>query len=39
VQAIDTMTKLNAESDKVKQRIRETADGGVFTTVAPGSSK
>jgi tetratricopeptide (TPR) repeat protein len=39
VQALDTMTKLNAESDKVKQRIRETADGGVFTTVAPGASK
>ncbi len=39
LQAIDTMTKLNAESEKVKQKIKETADGGVFSTVAPGSSK
>jgi tetratricopeptide (TPR) repeat protein len=39
LQAIDTMTKLNAESDKVKQKIKETADGGVFSNVAPGSSK
>jgi tetratricopeptide (TPR) repeat protein len=37
LQAIDTMTKLNAESEKVRQRIKETADGGVFSTVAPGS--
>jgi tetratricopeptide (TPR) repeat protein len=38
VQAIDAMTKLNAESDKVKQRIKDTADGGVFTNVdgSPG---
>ena len=33
VQAIETMTKRNAEADQVKQRIKETADGGVFTTV------
>jgi tetratricopeptide (TPR) repeat protein len=39
VQAIDAMTKLNAESEKVKQRIRETADGGVFTTVTASSGK
>jgi tetratricopeptide (TPR) repeat protein len=38
VQAIDTMTKLNAESDKVKQRIKETADGGVFTLVTGDAS-
>jgi tetratricopeptide (TPR) repeat protein len=37
LQAIDTMTKLNAESDKVKQKIKETADGGVFSTVPPGT--
>ena len=33
IQAIEAMTKLNAEADKVKQRIRDTADGGVFTTI------
>lgn len=33
VQAIETMTKRNAEADQIKQRIKETADGGVFTTV------
>jgi tetratricopeptide (TPR) repeat protein len=37
LQAIDTMTKLDAESEKVKQKIKETADGGVFSTVVPGS--
>jgi tetratricopeptide (TPR) repeat protein len=31
VQAIEAMTKLTAEAEKVKQRIRDTADGGVFT--------
>ena len=37
VQAIEAMTKLNVEADKVKQRIRETADGGVFTTIDASS--
>ena len=32
------MTKLNAESDKVKQRIKDTADGGVFTMVTGDAS-
>lgn len=38
LQAIDAMTKLNAESEKVKQRIKDTADGGVFTNLdgSPG---
>lgn len=38
VQAIDTMTKLNAEAEKVKQRIKDTADGGVFTSLTDGGA-
>ena len=37
VQAIEAMTKLNVEAEKVKLRIRETADGGVFTTIDASS--